>query len=139
MELGKNDIFLDASFAIALVSSRDAHHTNALTLADRYADRPFVTTRAILLEIGNALSGIGNRDVAVSYLESLEEEPSTEIVPLSTDLFRRGFDLFRERQDKSWGLTDCISFVVMRDREIRAALTADTDFKQAGFRALLRE
>lgn len=45
----------------------------------------------------------------------------------------------RERPDKSWSLTDCISFVVMRDRDIRSALTADGDFEQAGFRALLRE
>ena len=55
------------------------------------------------------------------------------------ELFRRGFALYRERQDKSWGLTDCLSFVVMRERDIREALSADEDFEQAGFRALLRE
>ena len=49
--------------------------------------------------------------VAASYLEAVEEEPSTEILLLSTDLFRRGFDLYRERRDKAWSLTDCISFV----------------------------
>ncbi len=37
------------------------------------------------------------------------------------------------------GLVDCISFVVMRERNIEAALTADEHFIQAGFRALLRE
>lgn len=98
-----------------------------------------MTTRPVLLEIGNALAGVGHRDIATSYLETIERESSTEIIPLSTDLFRRGFALYRERPDKSWGLTDCISFVVMRERDIRAALTADTDFEQAGFRALLRE
>lgn len=127
MELETSDLFLDASFAIALVSSRDEHHAKAVTLAERHANHPFVTTRAVLLEIGNALSGVGRRDVTVSYLETVEEEPATEIVPLSDALFGRGFDLYRERSDKSWGLTDCISFVVMRERGIRAALTADAD------------
>ncbi len=139
MELEKSSVFLDASYAIALASPRDEHHEKAVQLAERYADHPFVTTQAILLEIGNALAGMRHRELAVSYLEALKREPATEIVPLSNDLFRRGLVLYRERQDKSWGLTDCISFVIMRTRDIREALTADGDFEQAGFRALLRE
>jgi hypothetical protein len=35
-------------------------------------------------------------------------------------------------------LTDCISFVVMRDRSITEALTGDRRFDQAGFVALLK-
>jgi len=45
--------------------------------------------------------------------------------------------LFRQRTDKAWGLTDCISFVVMQERGISEALTADEHFEQAGFIALL--
>lgn len=41
--------------------------------------------------------------------------------------------------DKTWGLVDCISFVVMQERGITDALTADRHFQQAGFRALLLE
>lgn len=139
MELETGKLFRDASYAIALASPRDEHHRAAVELADRYETRPFVTTRAVLLEIGNALSGVGHRELAASYLEAVEEETATEVVPLTEGLFRRGFELFRERPDKTWGLTDCISFVVMRDRGIREALTADGDFEQAGFRALMAE
>jgi predicted nucleic acid-binding protein len=46
--------------------------------------------------------------------------------------------LFARRPDKSWSLTDCISFVVMADRGLTEALTGDRHFEQAGFRALLR-
>ena len=42
------------------------------------------------------------------------------------------------RRDKNWSLTDCISFVVMKDRGPTQALTADHHFEQAGFKALLR-
>jgi predicted nucleic acid-binding protein len=38
-----------------------------------------------------------------------------------------------------WGLVDCISFIVMQNRGITDALTADIHFQQAGFRALLRD
>ncbi len=62
-----------------------------------------------------------------------------EVVPLTPELFDRGFALFRSRPDKEWGLVDCISFTLMRERGLRTALTADIHFQQAGFRALLLE
>ena len=49
----------------------------------------------------------------------------------------RGLELFGARPDKDWSLTDCISFAVMRERELTEALTADGNFTQAGFVALL--
>jgi len=45
----------------------------------------------------------------------------------------------KDREDKEWGLTDCISFIVMEDHGLTDALTTDEHFEQAGFRALLRE
>jgi predicted nucleic acid-binding protein len=98
-----------------------------------------VTTRAVLLEIGNALSKRRHREAAVQLLSALETDPSVEIVKLSTDLYADAFGLFRRRPDKEWGLIDCVSFVVMEAREIAEVLTADEHFDQAGFRALLRE
>ena len=41
------------------------------------------------------------------------------------------------RHDKSWGLTDCISFTVMRERKLTDAFTSDHHFTQAGFIKML--
>lgn len=98
-----------------------------------------MTTQAILLEIGNALSKQRYRAAAIQLLESLETDPSVEVVLLTNSLYRSAFNLFKQREDKEWGLVDCISFIVMQDRGITDALTADTHFQQAGFRALLKE
>ena len=49
-----------------------------------------------------------------------------------------GRQLYRERADKEWPLTDCISFVVMQEHGLAEALTADHHFEQAGFKALLK-
>jgi len=45
---------------------------------------------------------------------------------------------YQERMDKEWGLTDCISFVVMKERKITEAFTSDRHFEQAGFTNLLQ-
>jgi hypothetical protein len=49
-----------------------------------------------------------------------------------------GLQLFGDRPDKEWSLTDCISFVVMEKEGVREALTGDKHFEQAGFVALLK-
>ena len=72
-------------------------------------------------------------------MESIEADPNVEVVLLTNSLYRLAFSLFKQRDDKEWGLVDCISFIVMQDRGIADALTTDTHFQQAGFRALLKD
>jgi uncharacterized protein len=132
--------FLDASYAIALVARGDQHHGRAVELSGRIEVEqiPVVTTAAVVLEIGNALSRARLRPAAASLLETLHSDPLIEVVPLSDSLYREGINLFLGRPDKEWSLTDCISFVLMRERGITDALTADDHFRQAGFRALMQ-
>ncbi len=60
------------------------------------------------------------------------------IVPASRELFQRGVELFTQRPDKDWSLTDCTSYVVMKEQDIEDALTTDHHFEQAGFTVLLK-
>lgn len=135
-----NEVFLDTGFSIALSVESDELHERAVELAEQLEaeETRLVTTRAILLEIGNALSKQRYRQAAVELLDALETDSSVEIVPLTEKLFAEAFELFRNRPDKEWGLVDCVSFVVMRERGLTEALTPDKHYEQAGFRALLR-
>ena len=58
---------------------------------------------------------------------------------MSTALFHRALDFYRDRPDKAWGLTDCLSFLLMQDQGLADVLTADEHFRQAGFQPLLCE
>lgn len=135
-----NKFFLDTSYAIALSVDSDEHHERAVELADRLEAEQthLITTRAILLEIGNALSRNRYRRAAIELLDALEQDPQVEIISLSDELYQQALELFRGRTDKDWGLIDCASFIVMQERGLTEALTADVHFEQAGFHALLR-
>ncbi len=61
------------------------------------------------------------------------------VYSVNANLFRHGLELYHSRADKTWGLTDCISFVVMQEQGLALALTTDRHFVQAGYRALLLE
>ncbi len=134
-------VFLDTAYVIALASTTDELHVLAVALADELQAKGtrLITTAAVLLEIGNALSKVQYRRAAVQILISLHSDANVEIVPITTPLLAEAMKLYSERPDKEWGLTDCVSFVVMESRGIQSALTADAHFQQAGFHPLLRE
>lgn len=133
-----NRVFVDTAFVVALVNEKDQHHTRAVELADAFDGFPLITTDAVLLEVGNALAR-NFKAQAAEIIEDFLTSDEVEIVTLDAALFQRAFDLYRTHADKSWGMTDCISFTVMRERGITDALTNDKDFRQAGFNALMRE
>ena len=135
-----NEVFLDTAFAIALSVASDEHHQKALVLADELEAQcvRLITTQAVLFEIGNALAKLRYRQAAVDLLDALENDPNVEIVVVSQVIYEQTFHLYRNRMDKEWGITDCISFVVMDEYGLTAALTTDEHFQQAGFQSLLR-
>ena len=135
-----SEVFLDTAYAIALSATNDEHHEKAVALSEQLEREGtrLITSRAVVLEIGNTLAKQRYRKAAIDLLESLEADPAVAIIPISEELCKRAFELYRERFDKDWGITDCISFVIMRERGLAAALTTDEHFEQAGFQALLR-
>ena len=89
-----------------------------------------------MVEIGNALASI-NRKGAVDFIRSCYKTKNIKVVMIDTSLLNRALDLYGSRSDKEWGLTDCVSFVVMEEQGISLALSTDVHFKQAGFKPLL--
>ncbi len=131
--------FIDTLFVVALINVRDQYHPAAREMAQLYEGQPFLTTDAVLLEVGNALAR-GHKPEAVQAISDILTSTDTEVVRLTPELYDRTFvDLYRSHQDKEWGLVDCVSFVAMREAGVTDALTFDRHFAQAGFRPLLRE
>ena len=84
-----SEVFLDTAYAIALSVESDEHHECAEKLADQLEANAtrLLTTWAVLLEIGNALSKKRYREAALELLDALEQDPLVEIVSLSEELY----------------------------------------------------
>ena len=130
-------VFADTFFFLALLNPSDAAHGQAVALSRSLRQRR-VTTTWVLTEVGDAMSVGANRSAFLEFLEFIRQSPLVTIVPAREELFERGVGLFSQRPDKKWTLTDCISFVVMHDKNLAEALTEDHHFEQAGFVALLK-
>jgi predicted nucleic acid-binding protein len=127
-----NRIFVDTSFVLALINERDQYHDQAETLSYKFENSLLITTDAVLLEIGNALAQ-DFRAEAIVLIKALRSSNRVDVAEIDKRLFENGLEVYEKYDDKTWGLVDCISFVVMRENGITEVLTFDGDFTQAGF------
>ncbi len=132
-------VFVDSVAWIALLHSADSLHKQTVDFYGKLvADgRGFVTTSLVLVEVASALSAQSRRHLAIELEQRLHSSAICELIWIDRELYERSWSLFRERLDKSWSLVDCSSFVVMQDRRVSEALTADHHFEQAGFTKLI--
>ncbi len=124
---------------IAITHKRDQYHEDAVRVSQSL-EKPvsLITTEAILMEFGNMLSQKPVRQKAFNYIRILQNSPEMEIIPANSELFEKGLKDFGRYKDKEWGLVDCMSFIIMREKNILYALTSDEHFEQAGFVMLLK-
>ena len=93
--------------------------------------------RSCALEWLNGLSDASTRAVAAEGYRRAHADSSIEVVPFQPELIASAAQLYRTRTDKNWSLTDCLSFVVTQQRHRMEALTTDSHFEQAGFKAMM--
>jgi len=131
--------YVDAAGWIALVNRRDALHTEAVRIYKQRLQEQcqFITASVVLLEVGNWLSPAPLRGLAIDLLHRIEQSSLIEMVHVTPELYAKGWELYSNRLDKDWGMIDCISFVIMQERNLTEALTSDHHFEQAGFTVLL--
>lgn len=133
------EIFADTFYWIALANPADAAHQAARTFDLNNSESILVTTDEVLSEFLNYFAEAGERRrlIVVKMFEESMEHPGIVVLPQTRRSLLGGLDLYKTRNDKSYSLTDCISMMAMRERQITAVLTHDRHFTQEGFTVLL--
>lgn len=130
-------LFLDAGYVIALEASDDQNHNAATAYWRRMLKTSSQTkTTYVFDEIVTFFNSRGRHKKALEVGSNLIQAHSIELVHVDEALFYEGWDYFQKHEDKDYSLTDCISFIVMKQHEIKSALTFDKHFSQAGFEKL---
>jgi predicted nucleic acid-binding protein len=93
-------------------------------------------TSYVFDEVMTFFNSRGRHEKAVEVGSSLIQAGAIELVHVDEALFYEGWECLQKHKDKTYSLTDCISFIVMKKVGIKAALTFDRHFIQAGFAKL---
>ena len=135
-----NPVFLDTGYVLALELANDQNHRAALSHWQSFSAAlpPLITTSYVFDEIVTFFNSRDHHAKAVEVGQRLLQSPAVRVLQVDEALFQ-SWRYFREHQDKRYSFTDCISFVVMAEQAVTAALTFDRHFGQAGFETVPRD
>lgn len=131
-------VFIDTGFVIALESVTDQNHEKASQLWNELLKNlpEMVTTTYVIDEIVTFFNSRNRHAKAVEIGNRLMSSQSVQLIHVDKGLFDKGWQYFQQHDDKTYSMTDCISFIVMKEQGIEAALSFDKHFTQAGFEVL---
>ena len=131
-------LFVDTGYLIALEAADDQHHDAALRHWRELTTQlpPLVTTSYVFDEVVTFFNSRNQHAKASEIGNRLLRSPTVELVHVDETLFFDAWRYFTQHADKSYSLTDCISFVLMERLGIRSSLAFDQHFVQAGFEKL---
>ena len=132
-------VFADAHYWIATVNKNDQWHAAARAAKQAVGPAVLVTTDEVLVEF---LTALGNREhlrqLAGRMVRAILQDPNVRVLPQSRHSFLQGVQLYEQRPDKDYSLTDCISICTMSSESIAEVLTNDHHFEQEGFTVLIK-
>ena len=128
-------LFVDTAGWTMLADESDRQHATACAFRDEWLDSAgvLVSSDFVMDETLTLMRVRLGLNAAERWWDQVEGSPRVHwewIDPARAEKARHWF--FRWR-DKDFSFTDCSSFVVMKERRIKAALTNDRHFVQAGF------
>ncbi len=131
-------LFLDTGYIIALETADDQNHEAASKHWQSLSKSlpRLITTSYVFDEVVTFFNGRSQHAKAVEVGNRLLRSPTVQFVHIDEALFFEAWKFFVDRSDKSYSLTDCISFLVMKRLGSRTALTFDRHFVQEGFSKL---
>jgi len=74
-----------------------------------------VTSEYVLCELGALMARGQLRSLFVELVNAMRSDGHVKVVPASHERFEMAFELFSNRLDKDWSLTDCVSFTRMKE------------------------
>ncbi len=123
-------VFVDTFYWIALLNPDDPDH-DRVTAFDLAPERPpLVTTEEVLTEFLTYFSARGTlfRRKAAAVAYALRDDSDVRLLPQTSRSFAAGLQLYAERLDKEYSLTDCISLATMKAEGMTESATGDQHF-----------
>jgi predicted nucleic acid-binding protein len=134
-------VFADTLYWVAIVNPNDPWAESAKKAKGVLGSVRLLTTDEVLTEFLAALSRGGEhlRCQAVKMVRAILGNPNVRVLAQSRDSFLQGVELYEQRPDKEYSLTDCISMKAMWSESVSEVLTNDHHFAQEGFRVLIAQ
>jgi predicted nucleic acid-binding protein len=130
-------MFLDTSGLFCFHHADEPRSDEAQSLfeaAGAKLTHSFVLAELVALSLARGLP----RLKTLAFVHALLGHPAVEVIWVGAALNEEAMRLLEARLDKDYSLCDAVSFILMKQRSLREALTTDHHFEQEGLVRLLQ-
>lgn len=124
-------VFIDSAAFYALADKDDQHHGNAhhyLRSAVQKRTR-FITSNWVINETVMLIARSISKNAALRFLDASTTNPVIEIIRINEAVENEALEIFRKYKDQDFSITDCSSFVLMKNMGCSHCFTFDSHFK----------
>lgn len=128
-------VFADTFYWIALINKSDSWYQRVKSYSVNLENIEIITTEEVLTETINFFASFPAPMRAAVYqlVVQIIQDHNIQVIPQTHESFIAGLELFQQRFDKEYSLTDCISMITMKN------LNRDKHFTQEGFLILFKD
>jgi len=133
-------LFVDTAGWMALADGNDPAHDASRSARDRWLEQGgiLVTSDYVLDEALTLVRARLGLQAARQWWDQVGTSPRVRVEWIDHTRAEKARTWFFQWSDKTFSFTDCTSFVIMKELRLKAALTVDRHFQQAGFQILPR-
>jgi predicted nucleic acid-binding protein len=132
--------FVDTAGWMMLADASDPRHQAARAFRDEWLSTggTLVSSDFVMDETLTLVRARLGIDAAERWWEQVDGSPRVLWEWIDANRAEKARAWFFRWRDKAFSFTDCTSFVVMKERRLRSALTSDRHFVLAGFEMVPR-
>ena len=130
-------MFLDTSGLFCMHNTDELRSEESVVLFESAGGKltqNYVLAELVALSLARGLP----RSKTLAFVKALLGHPQVKVVWVDAELNEEAIRLLESRPDKNYSLCDAVSFVLMKQRGLREALTTDHHFEQEGLIRLLK-
>jgi uncharacterized protein len=128
-------LFIDTGAFLARYLEKDQYHQKAQRLWKKVSQQGHdcVTSNFVLDECFTLLARRASYAFAAERAHAIYLSDALKIIRPQEEDERQALNLFEKFADQKVSFTDCISFALMKKKNIKKTFSFDQDFQHAGF------
>ncbi|MBN1981176.1 MAG: PIN domain-containing protein [Chitinivibrionales bacterium] len=133
--MNKNTVFVDTGAWFAIADSSDQFHQRAVEHLKKLTEKAsrFVTSNLVIHETVLLLARRLSKKAAGQFLDMVYTDEIVTIIQSTESMEQKAHVIFKKYTDQDFSITDCVSFVIMKDARIKEVFTFDKHFKVMKF------
>ena len=135
--MNRKSVFVDTGAWFAIADKSDQFHHHAKSHLKKIVENGdgITTSNLVIHETAMLLARRLSKHAAIQFLDLVAKDENVVVLQSDAAIEQDAYEVFRKYDEHDFSIVDCVSFVLMKNFEIKRTFTFDKHFKTMRFSA----